>query len=65
MGTIFYVAYAQTHAPFDDIDAVWRIAGLCILISVLMHESLAGWLFNKSRVAIPVGQTEPDDKYSA
>lgn len=63
MGTIFYIAYAQTHAQFNDIDAVWRIAGLCILISVLMHESLAGWLFNKSRVAIPAGGAEPDDHH--
>ncbi|MGJ8561223.1 MAG: cation:proton antiporter [Litorimonas sp.] len=64
MGTIFYIAYAQTHAQFDDIDAVWRIAGLCILISVLMHESLAGWLFNRSRVAIPAGSSDPDDRHS-
>jgi NhaP-type Na+/H+ or K+/H+ antiporter len=64
MGTIFYIAYGQTHAAFDDIDAVWRIAGLCILISVLMHESLAGWLFNRTKVAIPAGQAKPDDTYS-
>ncbi|MGB6229727.1 MAG: cation:proton antiporter, partial [Litorimonas sp.] len=67
MGTIFYIAYAQTHASFDDIDAVWRIAGLCILISVFMHESLAGWLFNRrSRVAIPYGREEDEkDVYTA
>ena len=64
MGTIFYIAYAQTHAPFDEIEAVWRIAGLCILISILMHETLAGWLFNRSRVAIPTGRTDQDDNYS-
>jgi len=63
MGTIFYIAYAQTHASFDDIDAVWRIAGLCILISVLMHESLAGWMFNRSRVAIPTGVPETADNH--
>jgi len=63
MGTIFYIAYAQTHAQFDDIDAVWRIAGLCILISVLMHESLAGWLFNRSRVAIPAGRSDAKDNH--
>ena len=60
MGTIFYIAYAQTHMPegmtFPEIDAVWRIAGLCILISVIMHESLAGVLFNRgNRAAIPTG----------
>lgn len=61
MGTIFYIAYAQTHGAFDNIDAVWRIAGLCILLSVLMHESLAGWLFNRSRVGIPAGARVSDD----
>ena len=63
MGTIFYIAYGQTHAPFDDIDAVWRIAGLCILISVLMHESLAGWLFNRSRVGIPVKPADRSENH--
>lgn len=63
MGTIFYIAYAQTHAPFEQIEAVWRIAGLCILISILMHETLAGWLFNRSRVAIPTGRANPDENY--
>ena len=67
MGTIFYIAYAQTHMPdgmtFPEIDAVWRIAGLCIFISVLMHESLSGVLFNRSaRDAIPTGRRrEPAD----
>ena len=64
MGTIFYIAYAQTHMPgdmaFPDVDAVWRIAGLCIFISVIMHESLAGVLFNRSnRNAIPTGASGP------
>ena len=37
MGSIFYVAYAQNHAEFGDIDAVWRVTALVILISVVMH----------------------------
>lgn len=60
MGTIFYVAFAQTHMPdgmmFEGIDDVWRIAGLCIFISVLMHETLAGVLFKED--GIPVGGDE-------
>lgn len=63
MGTIFYIAYAQTHGAFEDIDAVWRIAGLCILLSVLLHESLAGWLFNRSRLAIPAGERSTSDTH--
>jgi NhaP-type Na+/H+ or K+/H+ antiporter len=37
MGSIFYIAYAQNHAPFAEIDTVWRIAGITILISMVVH----------------------------
>ena len=37
MGSIFYIAYAQNHAQFGDIDAVWRVSALVILISVVLH----------------------------
>ena len=41
MGSIFYIAYAQTHADFDGINDVWRIAGLTILLSIIIHGLLA------------------------
>lgn len=37
MGSIFYIAYAQTHAEFADIDGVWRIGALVILLSIVLH----------------------------
>ena len=37
MGSIFYIAYAQNHADFEDIDAVWRVSALVILISIVLH----------------------------
>jgi NhaP-type Na+/H+ or K+/H+ antiporter len=37
MGSIFYIAYAQNHAPFAEIDDVWRVAGITILISMVVH----------------------------
>lgn len=37
MGSIFYIAYAQNHAEFADIDVVWRVTALAILISVVLH----------------------------
>ena len=59
MGTIFYIAYAQTHMPdgmtFGAIDSVWRIAGLCIFISVIVHGSLSNILFDRTPQAIPTG----------
>ena len=37
MGSIFYIAYAQNHAEFADIDAVWRIAAIVIVVSIVVH----------------------------
>lgn len=37
MGSIFYIAYAQTHAEFEGIDVVWRVAALVILASMVVH----------------------------
>jgi len=51
MGSIFYIAYGQSHAGFDDIDAVWRVASLVILISIVLHGFGA-------RIAMPA---DPED----
>ena len=37
MGSIFYVAYAQNHAEFGDIDAVWRVTAIVIVTSIVVH----------------------------
>ena len=37
MGSIFYIAYAQNHAEFGDIDAVWRIAAIVVVTSIVVH----------------------------
>ena len=45
MGTIFYVAFALSHANFDEPDRIWSIVSLTILISALIHGSLASqWM---------------------
>lgn len=41
MGTIFYIAYAMTVADFENIEAVWRIAAMTIVLSTLIHGCLA------------------------
>jgi NhaP-type Na+/H+ or K+/H+ antiporter len=41
MGSIFYIAYAQSHAEIDGIETVWKIAGLTILLSIIVHGTLA------------------------
>ena len=37
LGTVFYVAYGQSHAAFPDIEGVWRVAAVTILISIAVH----------------------------
>ncbi|WP_308915295.1 cation:proton antiporter [Jannaschia sp. LMIT008] len=45
MGSVFYIAYAQNHAQFGDIDAVWRVATVTIILSILIHGYAANyWL---------------------
>ncbi|MFQ6552366.1 cation:proton antiporter [Aestuariibius insulae] len=48
MGSIFYIAYAQNHADFTDIDTVWRIAVLVIVLSILIHGYAANLVLNKA-----------------
>ena len=47
MGSVFYIAYAQSHAEFAEIDAIWRIAALTILLSVLIHGYAANFLLRE------------------
>ena len=48
MGSIFYVAYAMSHAQFEQPEAIWRICTLTILISAIIHGSLANiWMQQK------------------
>ncbi len=41
MGTIFYVAFALSHADFTNPEKVWSIVSLTILLSAILHGSLA------------------------
>lgn len=43
-GTVFYVAYAQSHHEFEQIDAVWRIGVLAIVVSIVVHGVLVEWM---------------------
>ena len=37
LGTVFYAAYGASHAAFPDMDAVWRVAAIAILVSIAVH----------------------------
>lgn len=48
MGSVFYIAYAQNHADFADIGAVWRIAAITIVLSIVVHGYAANWFLGSS-----------------
>ena len=37
MGSIFYIAYGQTHEAFEGMETVWRVAALVIVMSIVVH----------------------------
>nr|WP_298373705.1 cation:proton antiporter [uncultured Halomonas sp.] len=37
MGSFFYIAFAQGHASFPELEAIWRIAVITVLLSILVH----------------------------
>jgi NhaP-type Na+/H+ or K+/H+ antiporter len=47
VGTLFYLAYAFTHAPVPDSDALWRIGALTVALSVVIHGVTAGPVMNR------------------
>lgn len=47
MGSFFYIAYAASHAAFAEIDQVWRIAVVAVLLSILIHGVLAPLAMNR------------------
>ncbi|GAB2960068.1 cation:proton antiporter [Saccharothrix stipae] len=41
VGSLFYVAYALQHGQFVDPDAIWRVVGLVVIGSILLHGTTA------------------------
>lgn len=37
VGTLYYLAYAASHADFPRLDLLWATAGLVVVISVVVH----------------------------
>ena len=62
MGSIFYIAYGQTHALFEDVDAVWRVATMAILVSIVAHGFMARHFMDETQEedsTVPPG--DPDE----
>ncbi|PRY95155.1 sodium/proton antiporter (CPA1 family) [Hasllibacter halocynthiae] len=67
MGSVFYIAYAQNHAEFESIDAVWRIAAIVIFASIGIHGFMANFIVgpdeeedSEDHPNESVAQTRPD-----
>ena len=37
VGSIYYLAYALNHGPFEGAERLWGIVGLIVLLSILLH----------------------------
>ena len=37
MGSIYYLAYGQTHGAFPGLDTLWATVSFAILVSIVMH----------------------------
>ena len=61
MGSVFYIAYAQSHVDFEGIDAVWRIAAITILASIFIHGYAANYLLSGEENIGEVHPHEDDD----
>lgn len=42
MGSIYYMAYGQTHADFAQLDLLWATISFTILASIVIHGTLSG-----------------------
>ncbi|KOV83324.1 cation transporter [Nocardia sp. NRRL S-836] len=52
VGSLFYVAYALSEGRFGDHDGIWRVVGLVVIGSVLVHGLSASpvmWLLDRKR----------------
>ena len=61
MGSVFYLAYAQNHAQFADIEALWRIAAVTIVASILIHGYAANFLLGDEEETI--GEVHPSHEH--
>lgn len=47
IGSIYYLAYAATHARIEGIEGLWTLVALTILLSTLVHGFSVGWAMSK------------------
>lgn len=62
MGTVFYLAYAQNHADFAEIDTLWRIAAVTITGSILIHGFASNFVLDADE-EVAEGAPDPDHKH--
>ena len=59
MGSIFYIAYGQTHESFSNMEAVWRVAALVIVISIVVHGFGARHFMDEDEAPVPDDEEVP------
>lgn len=44
IGSLYYLAYAITQAPFDETETLWAVLALMVVVSIFLHGSTAPML---------------------
>jgi sodium/hydrogen antiporter len=44
VGSIYYIAFASTHAAFERLDTLWAIVAATIFLSTIVHGLSAGFV---------------------
>jgi sodium/hydrogen antiporter len=62
IGSIYYLAYAAGREDFQELDELWAVVGLVVLLSVVVHGVLATpWMNRLDAARTPVANARPDD----
>ena len=43
IGSLFYLAYAATHADFAEVRWMWSVVAFTVVVSVYLHGFTAPW----------------------
>ena len=47
IGTLYYLAYAQNNQSFENLESLWRIVLITIILSIIIHGSSANLIMQK------------------
>ena len=65
IGTIYYLAYAGSHAKMGEQAKLWAVAAFTIVLSTIVHGFTASWAVEKATGLAPQDQQPTEEKEEA